>query len=224
MQARILLEKLKKKFGLYTDKDLANRTGISTATIQQWKAKENGITETIVANLLHKAVERGGEIALQNGIQPIVEFYPIDCAESKRGAKWEILPSNSHENPYESQLKAELRKSKGIYIFYNSTGHALYAGKTLNQDLWKEINLAFNRTRSAQRAFLVNHPSKGNFIPAHEKSRKLAEQSVYLHDIATYFSAYCVHESLINNLEAFLIRAFPNDLSNVRMENFNRAE
>ena len=76
MNAKTLLDKLKKKFGLNSDKELADKSGISVSTISQWKSKPDGLNESIIANLIYKAVDRGGEIALQNGIMPIIEFYP----------------------------------------------------------------------------------------------------------------------------------------------------
>lgn len=224
MNAKILLEKLKKKFQLNSDKELAEKSGINPNTISQWKTKPEGLNETMIANLIYKAVDRGGDIALQNGILPIVEFYPVEHAESRQGAKWEILPTNKNENPYQHQIRRTLMDAKGIYLFYNSAGKVLYAGKTLKQDLWKEMNDAFNRNRAAQTAYFVNHPQKGNFLPAHEKQKRLTLNKVYLHDIAYFFSAYKVHPALISNLEAFLIRALPNDLSNTRMESFNLTE
>ena len=58
------------------------------------------------------------------------------------------------------------------------------------------------------------------FIPAYEKLRTLKKTNVYLSGIASYFSAYKIDECLIDNIEAFLIRTFANDLTNVRMEKF----
>lgn len=222
MNAKILLEKLKKKFGLNSDKELAEKSGITPNTISQWKTKPHGLNETMIANLICKAVDRGGDIALQNGIMPIVEFYPIEHTQNR--VKWEVLPTDKTDNPYEHQMRTILKESEGIYLFYNSAGKVLYAGKTVSQNIWKEMNDAFNRKRKAQTAFFVNHTGRGDFIPAHEKQKKLVEKKVYLHDIAYYFSAYKVHPALISNLEAFLIRAFPNDLSNKRMEPFKLNE
>ena len=41
--------------------------------------------------------------------------------------------------------------------------------------------------------------------------------------LAAYFSAYEVPVALIDDMEAFLIRAFPNDLLNKKMEMFAKA-
>jgi DNA-binding transcriptional regulator YdaS (Cro superfamily) len=220
MDTQVLLTKLKKKFAVSSDQELADVTGISSQTINQWLKRETSLSETIVTNLIYKAVEQGKRTEVQQSIQPIVEFFPIECTESNRGARWKILPTDS-DNPYYAQVISNLSESNGIYLFYNSTGHVIYAGKTLRQGLWKEMNDAFNRDRAAQSAFLVEHSMTGNFQPAYEKSRQLRQQSVCLYDIASYFSAYCVHDALVSNLEAFLIRALPNDLTNSKIENFN---
>ena len=41
-----------------------------------------------------------------------------------------------------------------------------------------------------------------------------------LFDLAAYFSAYEVADGMIEELEALLVRAFANDLLNVKMETF----
>ncbi|MFI3188723.1 hypothetical protein BCS42_08835 [Crenothrix sp. D3] len=217
MDAQLLLKELKRKFELSTDRELAEQTGIGLSTINSWK--NNGtLTEKQVANLLHKAVEKGGEIALQNGIQPIVEFYPITHTESKQGARWEMLSNDDEENSYEIEMKEVLQDNNGIYLFYSSTGHVIYAGKAQRMTLWDEMNSAFNRKRFPQKAFLVDHPTNSQFKPAYEKLRDIKVRNVYLFEIAHYFSAYYTHDALIINLEAFLIRALANDLTNSRME------
>lgn len=218
MDTQSLLDKLKTKFDLDSDEELAERIGVPLSQIKGWKKRED-ITETIVANLIVKAVERGGEIALKDSIKPIVEFFPINITESKRSGKFEILTSDSDEDVYEVQMKNYLKKHNGIYLFYNSTGHVIYVGKAQKQSLWAEMNSAFNRDRKDnQSAYLVIHDSKGDFIPAFEKTKDIANYSVFLHHVARYFSAYSVCDALINNLEAFLIRAIPNDVTNTRME------
>ena len=208
MDTQVLLDKLKRKFNLSSNEELAEQTGIALSSIKTWQNRGE-LSETIVANLIHKAVQTGGEIALKNGIVPIVEFYPINRTPSKQGAKWEILSGfQENEDEYEMEIKNELLENHGIYLFYSSTGHVIYAGKAKDQTLWKEMKDVFNRDRIAQTAYLVDHSKDGN----------IKERQVRLHEIAHYFSAYCVTDALINNLEAFLIRALPNDLTNTRME------
>jgi hypothetical protein len=54
------------------------------------------------------------------------------------------------------------------------------------------------------------------------KAGQITKQSVHLHDIAVYFSAYEVDNAFIDNLEATIIRMFPNDLLNTRIERFRK--
>ena len=45
-----------------------------------------------------------------------------------------------------------------------------------------------------------------------------------LHDLAAYFSAFHVEDAMIDDVEALLVRAFPNDLLNSKMERFVAAK
>ena len=85
------------------------------------------------------------------------------------------------------------------------------------------MNLAFNRDRKSQLVWRVSHPDIGQgFEPAYQKQRPIRKCKVYLCDIAFYFSAYKVDVSLINNVEAIMIRVFANELTNVRIETFKK--
>lgn len=122
-------------------------------------------------------------------------------------------------NKQRAGLRAELSATSGLYIFYDTRGKALYIGKAAKQNIWKEMNLAFNRSRSAQSISLVKHPVKNvKYVAASEKIRQPVDIPRKLVDLAAYFSAYEVNDSLIDNFEALFIRAFPNDLLNYRME------
>jgi hypothetical protein len=118
-------------------------------------------------------------------------------------------------------LKDSLDGSHGIYIFYDSRGQALYVGKARQQSLWKEMNLAFNRSREVQQIKLVAHPDRNQeFRPGHEKLRRPHDRQLELADLSYYFSAYQIDDGMIDDLEALLVRGFANDLLNVRMEKF----
>ncbi|MGC9129250.1 MAG: hypothetical protein ACP5GA_11060, partial [Acidithiobacillus sp.] len=94
-------------------------------------------------------------------------------------------------------------------------------GKTESQNIWKEMTNAFNRERSNHQVFLVNHPSTGeSFLPAHENLLQPKKQTVRLYQTAVFFSAYEISQPLIPKLEALLVRAFCNTLSNKKMEKF----
>ena len=87
--------------------------------------------------------------------------------------------------------------------------------------MWKEINLAFNRDRGVQKIRRVNHPDRRqDFRTSDEMRRQILSTQVRLSDLATYVSAWRVADGMICDLEALLIRAFPNDLLNTKMENF----
>ena len=90
-------------------------------------------------------------------IVPIAEFFEIKYGDSTRGAGYEII--NADSSKYAEGVKQALQSSYGIYIFYDSRGRALYAGKAQEQSLWKEMNSAYNRDRGdLQQIRLVYHP------------------------------------------------------------------
>ena len=154
-------------------------------------------------------------------IKPIVEFMEIEWTQSKGLANWEIFTENNGDygiDKYKNGIKIRLKKEKGIYVFYDSRGKAIYVGKTENQTLWKEIKNAYNRNRDDhQKIRLVKHPV--NNIDYNESPRKIQEMSFQIHEVAFFFSAYSVSpETEINKIEALMIRSFANDLLNKKME------
>jgi len=219
MKPPLFLQKLKSKLKVDSDRKLATIIGVNPNTISAWK-KGKKISEAQAVNIIKKSSESAIEEAMSHSIQPLVEMYPIEETESKQGANSEIISTGKDEE-YNRDLRKSLAESKGIYFYYNSEGKVIYVGKTSKQNLWKEMNLAYNRHRETQKVYLVNHPyTRGTFSPAHEKSRTMRKTKVYLYDLAVYFSAYKIHKSLISNVEALLIRALPNDLSNAKIESF----
>ena len=55
-----------------------------------------------------------------------------------------------------------------------------------------------------------------------EVKRRIWSQPIKLHDLACYFSAYEFRpKGVIGMFEALIIRAFANDLLNIRMESFD---
>lgn len=108
-------------------------------------------------------------------------------------------------------------------MFYDSRGRALYVGKTEQRNLWSEANNAFNRNlgrSDTRQIFLVSHPYIRNreFLRADELHRRIKKMPTRLYDLASYICAYEVNQEHISAAEVLLIRAFPNDLLNVRME------
>ena len=151
-----------------------------------------------------------------HAIRPIVEFYPLHRTPSRQAVRWEIL-DNSKVRP--KLIRQELRLAHGIYVFYDSQFGAIYLRKANRRSLWTELKSAFNRNREAQTVWRVKHPKTGKaFRPAYQRKRRIRRRKVLLHEIAAYVSAYEVGDKLINNLEALMMRAFPNELTNARME------
>lgn len=152
-------------------------------------------------------------------IRPVIEYYPIDWIVSRQGATYEFLDS---KEPRQKELKALLMKKRGIYLFYDSMGKAIYIGKAKRQSLYAEMKSAYNRNRfHNQKIWIVQHVSQQRiFDPAKEAARQITHKPMALHDIASYFSAFEVDLYLIDNIEALLIRSFANQLTNKRKERF----
>ena len=205
-----------------TDAALAKELGISLPTLGSYKSKE--LTCREVAALMEKFARRTEVHALEKAISPIVEFFYLDPIETKQGKSWQLFAADyeGRPHPYLSGLRDLLEKAHGIYIFHDSRGRAIYAGKAQRQSLWIEMNNAFNRDRGeVQNIKRVTHPtSRVEYRRPGEQKRQIRRESVALHDIASYVSAYQVPDGLVGKFEALIVRSFANDLLNVRMENF----
>lgn len=211
---------LKAKYALKTDTALAKHLGLTPAALNVWR-RWKVVTAKQILNVLARA-ERAAEKELhRHAIRPVVEFFRLDKVLSKQGAKFEIFDA-SPTHPYLRGLFEELHSHHGVYVFFDSRGHAIYAGKARKQKLWKEINLAFNRDRKEVQAVKrVSHPSrKQPYKTNDEKQRQIYAQTVPLHEMAAYVSAYSVVVEMVDGVEAMLVRSFANDLLNVRMERF----
>jgi hypothetical protein len=216
-----LFDELKQRNDLRSDSALARLIGLTPARISQMRSRKHDLTVRQLAGYIRNAEERGRRLAFSDPIRPIVEMYPIEAILSKQEAKWEPLPTGK-KNPRNQALRECLEAAQGLYMLYDSQGCAIYAGKTERLGIWKEMTNAFNRERSNHQAFLVHHPTTGSsFSPAWKSPRQPQKRIVYLHDTAHYFSAYEVVPALIPNLEALVIRAFCNSLSNKKMEKFS---
>ena len=223
MNGSEVIEALKKKFREDTDKALKPKIGISGQSIQDWKNRPN-IPPLQVAGLVHKASLAGARNSETNPIQPVVEFFQIQKRRSPYKAKYQIFDEivANKENKYLKGLKTKLDSNYGVYLFFDSRGQAIYAGRARKQTLWKEVNLAFNRARGeVQKIKRVIHPKRSQeYKTSDEKARQIVGQAVSLHELAHYLSAYAVRDGLIDKVEAMLVRSFANDLLNIRMENF----
>ena len=220
MNAEKFLKALERSLCVDDDEDLADILGVTKRTISNWRKGDKPLTERQVASALAKCHVS----AKKHNIWPIVELYPINKTPQKN-KEFRVIPSGKSAAEKFNQLKECLSGSSGIYVFYDSSGRALYVGKTAgdSMNLWKEINCAYNRKRGEeiQSIRLVKHPKiNKEFSASYEYKRQIVNTPVKLHEVAFYFSAYEVDDHIIDDLETMLIRAFPNDLLNIKMENF----
>lgn len=225
MNAIELITELKRKFEIKTNRALAARLGMSEVALNNWTRRKTPLTPRQIANALKSSAMVAVASAQRGTIKALVEFFPIDVAEVGKVGKYEVIPTGKDSGQHYTGLRKVLEGEKGLYIFYDTRGKALYAGQTKRQNIWKEMNLAFNRDRSAQMVTLARHPKKDvAFLTANEKVRQPTSVNLKLHDLAAYFSAFAVADGMIDELEALLVRAFPNDLLNYKMEKFGKGD
>ena len=203
---------------------LAERLGMTETQLRNAEARENW-TPAQVGKLAVKLISKRPEPF----VRPIVEYFPLYNESSLHGAAQEIFTTKNGDGTEHSWfrgLKDELMAANGVYVFYDSRGHALYVGKAAKQKLWKEIRNAYNRPRDVQKISLVDHPlsRQYEYRSSNEKTRKIVKRSVPLYKLAYYLSVYEVSDSAIEDVEALLIRGFANDLMNVRMETFSHSK
>jgi len=219
-----VIRDLQNRLGLKSLESLAGELGLTNQAVQNWKKRQH-VTSRQIAGLVLKAQNRARQRAQATSIRPLVEFFPIKKSPSKQGAGFVLFSELNEEgvtHPYLAGLKMELQAHYGVYVFFDSRGQAIYAGKARLQKLWKELNLAFNREREdLQKIRRVKHPSrKYQYKTSNEKSRQIVEVSVPLHELSSYFSAYEVADGMIGVVEAMLVRSFANNLLNKKMERF----
>jgi hypothetical protein len=206
-----------------TDAELARELGVTQPALGVYRGKE--LTPRKAANLIESFAKQAERRLMDNTLIPIVEFFPLGPVQTTHGKRRRIFSTedtNGGSHPYLTGLRKRLEQAHGIYIFHDSRGRAIYAGKARQRPLWAEMNSAFNRDRGeVQNIKRVRHPTiRVEYRGLEEKKRQIRRRSVALHDIATYMSAYQVPDGLIGKFEALLVRSFANDLLNVRMENF----
>jgi hypothetical protein len=223
MKGAEAISNLKRKFRVKTDSSLAERLGMSFPSVQVWKTRQN-VTARQLAELVDRAYRAGAKTSQATALRPLVEFFRIEKQKTSHGVTFRVFEEGAH--PYRRGLREELDSHRGVYLFFDSRGQAIYTGKARRQTLWTEINSVFNRDRGVlQKIKRVNHPtSKVGYKTGSEKTRKIVDSSVPLHELAAYFSAYHVSDGMINNLEALLVRSFANDILNKKMESFVQAK
>jgi hypothetical protein len=220
-------KKLTKRGEAPKDWQVAKYLGMHTTQLSAYQ-DDAVLTPLKIANLIERAVEAERRQVLTDPISPVVEFYPLDAQINERGkTNYELFNVKvaGEVNAYRQGVKEALKNAVGVYVFYDSRGRALYVGQAKRQSLWEEMKAAFNRDRrDLQMLRRVSHDETAKeFRPYEEKRRKLLQRSVFLIDLAIYFTAYKVHPDLIDEVEALMIRAFANDLLNQKMEDFAKA-
>lgn len=212
--------RINKKYGAgyATERILADTLGVTLAGLAKYRASK--LTPRQVANLAQSFAKAQRGALVSSTVVPVAEFFPISEHVTAKGKH--LLFSVQDAHPYLVGLREKLEKARGVYVFHDSRGRSIYAGKALKLSLWAEMNNAFNRDRKeVQSIKRVSHPRNRVGYKSHdEKGRQVVRQPVPLHDIASYFSAFEVPEILIGKFEALIVRAFANDLLNVRMEKF----
>jgi len=222
MKQAELFDELAKKFGEDVPEKLAKKIGLSGIGLRNWKNSQRELKPFQVASLIEKTQKHAIDKYLTTLILPIVEFFPIEKDESRSGVNWELFKTGKEKDSAYAELRSELESKSGIYVFYDSRGHVLYVGKTETNTLWSEMKHAFNRDRKdLQQVRLVKHPTtRGRFLPAYKKLRRIRPTQLVLADMAAYFSAYAIDPKFIASIEALLVRVAANDLLNKRMEKF----
>ena len=204
-----------------TNNDVAQYLGTKAAQLSSWRTNGRDITNREIAGLFERSRKAAVEEAQRSAIRPIAEFYPIARVLSRREEKWELFASDDNAPLPAQGLRKALDNARGVYVFYDTRGRALYVGKTEKLTIWKEMKNAFNRDRGRQELFRVRHPTRNQeFVAASEQARQIRQAAVALADLAAYFSAYEVAPGMITVIETLLIRAFANDLLNKKMETF----
>lgn len=226
MRGKDVVHEMKRMFGLKTDADLRRRLGVTAQCIHNWKSRRS-MTSEQVARLVRLAYKAATTDSHASAIRPIVEFFQISTCTSRQGKHFEMFSgrlADGDEHPYLTGLRKELSECSGVYVFFDSRGHAIYVGKARKQSLLKEMKAAFNRNRGdIQKIRRVRHPSRRQkYTTSNEIARQIDEYVVPLYELAHYFSAYQVADGMIGELEALLVRCFANDLLNLKMEKFGR--
>lgn len=117
-------------------------------------------------------------------------------------SEWKVIPQ--FEVRKIDGLQSKISTEPGIYALYDSAGNTLYVGQATNLSL--EVNQTLQR--------LANFAIRTG--PNLSKKNKPTYKS-----IATHISIYIVSSArLRHNLEALLLRTFPNQSHNNKLGNF----
>ena len=225
IQGDALYNALVAKFETRSDAALAGYFGASAAWVNHWKSAKTKVSPEKIASWMSRLLLTTLRDSHKRSIFPIVEFFPIQSKGAVKGAGSGFLPNKGRGHSLYKGVADALGRAKGIYIFYDSRGRALYVGKAKRLMLYKEMLNAFNRELRTQKIVCIDHPERQQaFLPGWEKLCRPLKTQKLLSEMAAYFSAYAVHPDMIDDVEALLVRGFPNDLLNIKMERFKHSK
>lgn len=202
MKGSELVAALKKKLCVNSNANLAKLLGISPVQPGLLEKRKEDLKTFQVADIVDKAMKAKVKEISKTFINPIAEYCPIPIGDGK--SKRNMLPNFKKGEGLRKKLEDAY---VGIYIFYNSSGRAIYVGKTgdNNNTLWMEMYNAFNN-----RKMKLYHTENGKTF---KSQGRLPKPEVQLREMARYFSAYEIIDSqMCHNMEVLMLRAFANDL------------
>lgn len=201
-----ILDTIKDTYDKKTNANLASFLNIPEKKINNLRAGGTNSPKS-VSELIKKLSIALRKHAISNAYTPIAEILPLECRLSKQEKKYEMCIGRNQKE--RNDIEEKVKKMRGgIYIFYDSLGKSIYAGKTeedKKNTLWDEMKSAYNRPRKSQKLYRY-------------AGTNIQKKQYYLWQVAHYASIYKVDKFAIADFESLLIRSFPNDLSNVRME------
>jgi len=211
---------MNKKFITYTQaklkcekrSDVCDYLGITNNTSSKYERK-NDLNNTEIFGLIKKSRRS----AVQNSINVITEYYPIELTRLRENHDF----IDAKRDPNHTKLKNELNKSFGVYVFYDSSGRAIYVGKAVRQSLYSEMRSAFNRFRNEVKdtMVIIRSAHTKNKMKIVKFNKSIKRHRVTISDVSAYFSAFRIDKNLISTIEAIMIRAFANNLTNSKIEN-----
>lgn len=204
-----------------SSQDVCDHLGLTPYLLKQYRGYE-ALTPKQTVGLMDRFARAVEGRLKDEAVMPIVEFFELQRVPTQQGRSYQIFPirEDGRELRFAAGLRRRLGSARGVYIFQDSRGRAIYAGKAEVQDLWTEMNNAYNRGRDeVQFIKKADHPVwKGAYRDASASGKQIVKRAVPLHEIAAYASVYEVADGMIGKVEALIVRAFANDLLNIRME------
>ena len=192
--------------------DVCDYLGITNNTSSKYERKKD-LNNTEIFGLIKKSRRS----AVQNSINVITEYYPIELTRLRENHDF----IDAKRDPNHTKLKNELSKSFGVYVFYDSSGRAIYVGKAVRQSLYSEMRSAFNRFRNEVKdtMVIIRSAHTKNKMKKVKFNKPIKRHRVSISDVSAYFSAFRIDKNLISTIEAIMIRAFANNLTNSKIEN-----